>query len=169
MATRTRALPGFLVVLMAGCQSGTSSVPLPRTDPDTGASSARDAAADRAPADAAPPMGEPSAVTGHQIGHWLSDQPDLDGPTNFSNSKINAWAPLPDGTWKFFPGQGTPDGKLTVPGVPAGPFLFRLGWDYFASSTARSFDLDFTSLGRPSRPTPKVRPTTISVVLTGLQ
>src|SRR4051812_16053932 len=98
MSTR-RALPGILLIqLMGGCHAGTTSTSLPRPEPDAEVSSPRDAAADRAPAEAALPAGEPSPVIGHQIGHWLSEQPDFDRPTNFTNSKISAWAPLPDGT-----------------------------------------------------------------------
>jgi hypothetical protein len=101
------------------------------------------------------------------VGHWLSDQPDLDGPSNLTGAKISAWVFTPGGQWTFLPGQGTGDGKLTVPDVPAGPFMLRLGRDYFASSSARSFDLDFLSLGRPSRPTART-PTSIALAFTGL-
>src|SRR5262245_39225549 len=115
---------GVLLALTA-CHAARSSIP--GTPPDAATEAVVDAAPDLSAADAAAPDAAASAVTGAQVGHWLSDQPDLDGPSNLASTKISAWALEPDGKWSFLPGQGTSDGKFTVPGVPAGSFLLRVG------------------------------------------
>jgi hypothetical protein len=163
---RHALVPLALLLAAPGCRSGNDS--LSTEMPDAAAGRADTAAADRPMGDSAAPDEPASAVTGKQVGHWLSDQPELANPSNFANAKVSAWVER-DGEWKFFPGQGTADGKLSVSDVPAGPFLFRLNENYFAASTERDFDLDFTSLGRPDRPAPKIRPTPLTVALTNLQ
>jgi hypothetical protein len=161
MAITPRHALATLALLLAAPACRSANVSLSMDMPDASAGRADTAAADRPTGDSAAPVGPASAVTGKQVGHWLSDQPEFTAPSNFANAKVSAWVER-DGGWKFFPGQGTADGKLSVSDVPAGPFLFRLNENYFAASTMRDFDLDFTSLGRRDRPAPRIRPTPLT-------
>jgi hypothetical protein len=161
------------VVLGASCGSGGSLPPSPRPDarvptssPDAAAPDA--AAPDTAAPDAAPALGPPSPVTGSESGRWLNGGPETVVPLDHTNTKVAVWSKA-SGSWSYFPGKGGSDGSLTVPDVPAGPFVLTFFRNFLASSTNRSFQLDFFRMGRPVHPSPTIRPTTLILDVSGLQ
>jgi hypothetical protein len=61
-----------------------------------------------------------------------ADGASVEVPTDLDAAVIQAYARAEDGTWSTFAGEGTPDGELVVPNVPAGGAWLRI--DYFDAS-----------------------------------
>jgi hypothetical protein len=166
--------PRLLLATVLALACG-SAATLPAPAPPDARAPADAALADAALADAAipvpdatPDLGAPSPVTGSESGRWLNSGTDLVVPVNHASTKVAVWSHA-GGGWSYLPGKGAADGSLSVPGVPAGPFVLTFFGNYFASSTERAFQLDYYRLGRPDHPAPKLRPTTLTLDLSGLR
>jgi hypothetical protein len=110
-----------------------------------------------------------TAVTGVSIRTYVTDDNALPLPTDFANTPIGVWSLSRSGDWRYIPGSSTSDGKFSVPAVPGGRFVLKIGAGvYYASSTARSFDLSSAALGRADRVRAVTKPTTLSLELDGL-
>jgi len=159
---RTHGL--VLILAAAGCNNVTSQEPAsppteggaPSTKKDGGAPDVR-----------APSNEPPSTITGAQVAHYINEQGEQEVIPNLTALKVAAWSITPEGEYKFFPGSGTADGHISVPDVPGGPFVLRVGSTYLADSKGREFDLDTFGNGRPGR-LRATRPMTLSLDLTGL-
>ena len=152
-----------IAVLALACERGaTPSSPPPDAQPSPDAARADSAA------DAPPMLGPPSAVTGSESGRRLTEGPDTVVPLDHSSNKIAVWSKA-SGSWSYFPGKGGADGSLNVPDVPPGPFVLTFSGNFFASSSMRSFQLDYFRLGRPDHPAPRLKPTTLTLELDGLR
>lgn len=76
---------------------------------------------------------------------------------------------MPSGVaYTVIPGTGQVNGTFTIPGVPAGNALIRVGVSFLETS-ARQVIFNSYVLGRPSPATATVNPTTTTVSVTGLQ
>jgi hypothetical protein len=143
-------------------QSLDGSPPAPEPSIDAGAAPRDGARADTMSA------GPASTITGTQVRRHFDPLGETRVVPNLTDVKVAAWSLSPAGEYEFFPGQGTADGRISVPDVPAGPFLLRFGSSYLASSRERTFELDLFLAGRADRPSANRKPTTLSIDLGGL-
>ncbi len=75
---------------------------------------------------------------------------------------------MPNGTgYTVLPGTGQVNGTFTIPAVPAGNALIRVG-NSFLETSARQVAFSNSVLGRPTPATATVNPTTTNVSVTGL-
>jgi hypothetical protein len=90
----------------------------------------------------------PGEVSGTMINRYFTESaPPQDAPVDLSATTIAAYVSQ-GGARTTFPGVGKADGTFQVPGVPAGPFLLRVGTAY-ALSEARTLDFGTEVSGRP--------------------
>ncbi|MDP3234511.1 MAG: hypothetical protein Q8N26_17155, partial [Myxococcales bacterium] len=87
-------------------------------------------------------------------------------PVNLTTFTIEAY--VPNGVaYTVVPGTGQVNGTFTIPGVPAGNVLIRVG-ETFLETSARQVVFNNFLLGRPSPATATVDPTDTTVNVTGL-
>jgi len=99
--------------------------------------------------------------------NFLANGTTVTTPVNLTTITIEAHVPN-GGGYTVIPGTGQVNGTFTIPGVPAGNALIRVG-DSFLETSARQVSFTDLVVGRPSAATATVNPTTTTINVTGLQ
>ena len=100
-------------------------------------------------------------VSGHRIAHYQ----DGPVPLDLSIRPVAAYV-LSGGVYTQIPGTGNADGTFTIPNVPKGPYLLRLGGQYLWTSNTK-VNADYYYRSRSSAAAP-VNDTTLTFNLTNL-
>jgi hypothetical protein len=107
-------------------------------------------------------------VTGHVIvTHRLDDGGTTLRPINLTASQVGAWIGAGGASPMYISGTGTASGTFTIPGVPAGEYMFRINNTFFVTQV-RALDLDYPTTGRPDGVPATIDPTTVTLDFTNL-
>lgn len=105
-------------------------------------------------------------VIGSDVTTWVSNTSIQNIPSDLSTTTIAALIANSAGGYTVKPGSGDASGTFSIPGVPDGAYILRIGNEYVASSLS-SVDLGSSVLGRADA-VRLTTPTTITLDLTNL-